>query len=67
MWIMSKRSWGNSIVCTVCKQWVHRRCSGLSGSSSVVVGCECRCFEGTWQEETMKEMEIKHVGRLECY
>jgi hypothetical protein len=22
----------NSIACTVCKQWVHRRCHGLSGS-----------------------------------
>jgi hypothetical protein len=27
----------NSMVCTICKPWVHRRCRGLSGSSSVVV------------------------------
>ena len=47
----------NSIVCTVCKQWVHRRCSGLSGSLRVVVGFKCsKCVEGTGREETMKEM-----------
>ena len=62
----------NSIVCTVCKQWVHRRCSGLSGSLCVVVGFKCsRCVEGTGREETMEEMELellKRVDKLEvCY
>ena len=58
----------NSIVCTVCKQWVQKRCSGLSGSLSVVVvGFKfSRCVEGTGWEETMKEMEVEHVGKLEC-
>ena len=57
----------NSVICTVCKQWVHRRCSGLSGSLSVVVGFKCsRCVEGTEREETMKEVEVDHVGKLEC-
>ena len=57
----------SSIVCTVCKQWVHRRCSGLSGSLSVVVGFKCsRCVEGTGREETMNEVGVDHVGKLEC-
>jgi hypothetical protein len=33
----------------------------------VVVGLKCsRCVEGIGQEETMKEMEMEHVGKLEC-
>ena len=57
----------NSIVCTVCKQWVHRRCCGLSGSLSGVVGFKCsRCIEGTGREKTMKAVEVDHVGKLEC-
>ena len=56
-----------SIVCTVCKQWVQWRYSGLSGILSVVVGFKCsRCVEGTWREETMKEVGVDHVGKLEC-
>lgn len=57
----------NSIVCTVCKQWVHRRCSGLTGSLSVVVGFKCsRCVKGIERKETMKEVEVENVGKLEC-
>jgi hypothetical protein len=56
----------NSIVCTACKQWVHRRCSGLTGSLSVV-GFKCsRCVRGTGRKETMKEVEVENVGKLEC-
>ena len=56
------------MVCTLCKQWVHRKCSGLSGSLRVVVGFKCsRCVEGTGREELMmKQMEVEHVGKLEC-
>ena len=58
-----KKTGVNSIVCTVCKQWVHRRCSGFSGSLRAVVGFKCsRCVEGTGREETMKELEVEHVG-----
>jgi hypothetical protein len=36
----------NSINCTICKQWVYMRCSGLTGSLNVV-GFECsRCVDG---------------------
>ena len=38
----------------------------MSGSLRVVVGFKCsRCVEGTGREETM-EMEVEHVGKLEC-
>jgi hypothetical protein len=57
----------DSIICTVCKPWVYRRCSGLSGSLNIVVGCKCsRCVRGTGREDTMKEMKTEHVGKLEC-
>ena len=45
----------------------------MSGSSRVVVDFKCiRCAEGTGREETMLEMEVEHVGKLEsvskfCY
>jgi PHD-finger len=57
----------NSIVCTACQQWVHRRCSGLTGSLSVVVGFQCsRCVKGIGRKETMKEVQVENVGKLEC-
>ena len=57
----------NSISCTRCGKWVHKRCSGLTGSLNAVVDFECgRCVEGTGDEEGKKEIEIEHVGKLEC-
>ena len=29
--VCGKRFGANSIMCTICKKWVHRRCSGLRG------------------------------------
>ena len=58
----------NSIKCTVCQQWVHKRCSGLSGSLNVV-GFECiRCVEGGERGEVEKEeeLEIDGEGKVEC-
>jgi hypothetical protein len=49
----------NLVVCTICKQWVQSRYSKFSKSLNVVVGFKCsRRVEGTWSEETMKEMEV---------
>ena len=46
---------------------MHKRCSGLTGSLNAVVGFECRrCVEGTGHEEVKREIEIEHVGKLEC-
>ena len=57
----------NSIACTVCKQWVHKRCSGLSGSlnnvsfeRSICVGSEGR------EEEGEKDVQIDCDGKVEC-
>lgn len=56
----------NSINCTVCKQWVHKRCSGLTGSLNVD-GFECRrCVNGGERGEVKKEMEIDCDGKVEC-
>ena len=57
----------NSIACTRCRDWVHKRCSGVKGSLNKAVGFVCsRCVEGTGDEEGKKEIEIEHVGKLEC-
>ena len=56
----------NSIVCTVCKQQVHKRCSDIQGSLKIV-GFECRkCTVGEYREEVRKEVEIKSVGKIKC-
>jgi len=57
----------NSIVCTVCKKWVHKRCSGIMGVLKAVEGFVCRsCVDGTGSEERKTEMTIDNVGTLEC-
>ena len=36
----------NSIQCTVCKKWVHKRCSGLKDNLQKMVDFECKkCAE----------------------
>jgi hypothetical protein len=56
----------NSIVCTVCKQWVHKRCSGIQGSLKIV-GFECRkCTFGEYREEVKKEVEMNSGEKIEC-
>jgi len=58
----------NSILCTACKQWVHKRCSGISGSlKDVDSDFRCRrCIGGIKTGESNSEMVIEHVGKLEC-
>ena len=47
--------------------WVHKRCSDVKGSLNKAVGFVCsKCVEGTGDEEGTKEIEIEHVGKLEC-
>lgn len=58
----------NSINCTGCKQWVHKKCSGLTGSLNVV-GFKCsRCIHGDAREaaEERKGIEIDSDGNVEC-
>ena len=41
----------NSVQCTVCKNWIHKRCIGVRGDfSRVADGFRCRRCEGTIQE-----------------
>ena len=41
-------------------QWIDRKLH-------VVIGIKCsRCVEGTGREETIKKIEVEHVGMLEC-
>ena len=42
----------NSVQCTVCKKWIHKRCSGVRGDlSRVADGFSCRRCDGTIQEQ----------------
>ena len=40
----------NSVQCTVCKQWIHKQCSGVRGDMSRLAdGFRCRQCDGTIQ------------------
>ena len=46
----------NSVQCTVCKKWIHKRCSGVRGDlSRVADGFRCRRRDGTIQEVDLAE------------
>ena len=34
MWVCCRGIGGNSIQCTSCQNWVHKKCSGIKGSMS---------------------------------
>ena len=41
----------NSVQCTLCKKWIHKRCSGVRGDlSRVADGFRCRRCDGTESE-----------------
>ena len=46
----------NSVQCTVCKKWIHKRCSGVHGDLSPVAdGFRYRQCDGTIQEVDLAE------------
>ena len=46
----------NSVQCTVCKKWIHKRCSGVRGDLlRVADGFRCRRCDGTIQEVDLAE------------
>ena len=50
-WVCGKRVQANSVQCTVCIKWIHKRCSGVRcGVSLVSNGFRCKRCEGTLQE-----------------
>ena len=46
----------NSVQCTVCTKWIHKRCSGVRGDlPRVADGFRCRRCDGTIQEVDLAE------------
>ena len=57
----------NSVQCTVCKKWIHKRCSGVRGDlSRVADGFRCRRSDGTIQEVDIAEDLMVDVGTYKC-
>jgi len=63
----------NSIQCTMCAEWVHRKCSGVRGSlTSVAATFKCKvCIEGA-ADEGIVELDLGDGVKLEgvktfCY
>ena len=49
----------NSVQCTVCKKWIHKRCSGVRGDlSHVADGYRCMRCDGTIQEDDPAEDQM---------
>ena len=59
----------NSVQCTVCKKWIHKRCSGVRGNwswSRVADGFRCRRCDGTIQEVDLAEDLMVDGETYEC-
>ena len=49
--VCGKRVQANSVQCTLCIKWIHKRCIGVHGDLSLVAGgFRCGRCEGTIQE-----------------
>ena len=50
-WACGKGVQTNSVQCTVCIKWIHKRCSGVCGDLSLVAdGFRCKRCDGTIQQ-----------------
>ena len=57
----------NSVQCTVCKKWIHKRYSGVHGDlSRVADGFRCRRCDGTIQEVDLAEDLMVDGETYEC-
>ena len=57
----------NSVQCTVCKKWIHKRCSGVRGDLSWVADSfMCRHCDGTIQEVDLDEDLMVDGETYEC-
>ena len=57
----------NSVQCTVCKKWIHKRCSGVRDDlSRVADGFRCRQCDGTIQEVDLVEDLMVDGETYEC-
>ena len=63
----------NSVKCTVCKKWIHKRYSGVRGDlSRVEDGLKCKQCDGTIQEtdpseDLVVEGETYGIVKSFCY
>ena len=57
----------NSVQCTVCKKWIHKRCSGVCGDlSRVADGFRCRRCDGIIQEvDLVEDLMVQEVDLVE--
>lgn len=52
----------NSILCTMCNRWVHKRCSGVNGGLSLVANFKCRtCTAPQVVYDESKNVEVDGV------
>lgn len=58
----------NSIMCTSCSAWIHKRCSGISGKLQGIIGFRCKtCVVGIKaKSETPEEISLGADEKLEC-
>jgi Reverse transcriptase (RNA-dependent DNA polymerase)/Endonuclease/Exonuclease/phosphatase family len=58
----------NSIRCTSCLAWIHKKCSGISGSLQNVKDYQCkRCRDGNpTRQDALKEVSLGTREKLEC-
>ena len=57
----------NSVQCTVCKEWIHKWCSGVRGDlSRVADGFRCSRCDGTVQEVDLAEDLMVDGETYEC-
>src|SRR6184192_3314432 len=64
----------NSICCSSCKKWIHKRCSGLEGSLEMMVNFTCRncTVGGVKMADEIKQFVLGNNDKMEvvdkfCY
>src|SRR5437867_3617047 len=57
----------NSICCSSCKKWIHKRCSGVMGSIQKMVSFTCRnCTEdGARVADGVKQFVLENNDKIE--
>ena len=67
--VCNKGVGSNSIKCTSCKAWIHKRCSGISGKLQVEGDFRCKtCANGPVEMERQEEISlgVDSGEKLDC-
>ena len=57
----------NSIQCTECTEWVHKKCSGIRGSlTSVMTTFKCKVFLGLVVNSGIAEFDLGDGTKFAC-